>query len=144
MNPTLPADYLEQMKGDDPEAYRSEVLGEFRAGVATFFDFESIAACVVEGRRELGPVDGVRYVAFVDPSGGSGRDTFTLAIAHAQGDRIVIEARGLRRSIRRVSLRKLRRFWQATAAVTYWGTAMRANGPERLFARMACATKSPS
>ena len=27
MNPTLPADYLERMKSDDPEAYRSEVLG---------------------------------------------------------------------------------------------------------------------
>jgi hypothetical protein len=35
MNPTLPADYLERTEQDDPEAYRSEVLGEFRAGIAT-------------------------------------------------------------------------------------------------------------
>jgi len=34
MNPTLPADYLERMAADDPEAYRSEVLGEFRTGIA--------------------------------------------------------------------------------------------------------------
>jgi hypothetical protein len=32
MNPTLPADYLDRMEADDPEAYRSEVLGEFRRG----------------------------------------------------------------------------------------------------------------
>ncbi len=31
MNPTLPADYLERMEADDPEAYRSEVLGEFHS-----------------------------------------------------------------------------------------------------------------
>jgi hypothetical protein len=42
MNPSLPADYLERMKQDDPEAYRSEVLGEFRAGVSTFLDSESL------------------------------------------------------------------------------------------------------
>jgi hypothetical protein len=30
MNPELPADYLARMQQDDPEAYRSEVLGEFR------------------------------------------------------------------------------------------------------------------
>ena len=46
MNPTLPLDYLQRMAQDDPEAYRSEVLGEFRAGVTTFFDPEALSACV--------------------------------------------------------------------------------------------------
>ena len=46
MNPTLPADYLTRMAQDDPEAYRSEVLGEFRQGVSTFLDAEAIAASV--------------------------------------------------------------------------------------------------
>ncbi|MET0153578.1 MAG: hypothetical protein ABW298_13335 [Candidatus Binatia bacterium] len=49
MNPTLPADYLERMRQDDFEAYRSEVLGEFRAGVSAFLDADALAACVVEG-----------------------------------------------------------------------------------------------
>ena len=52
MNPTLPADYLTRMEQDDPDAYRSEVLGEFRAGVSTFLDPEAIAACVATGVRE--------------------------------------------------------------------------------------------
>jgi hypothetical protein len=38
MNPTLPADYLDRMRTDYPEAYRSEVLGEFRAGLTTLLD----------------------------------------------------------------------------------------------------------
>jgi hypothetical protein len=92
MNPLLPADYLQRMREDDPEAYRSEVLGEFRAGVVTFLDADMLAACVVEGRHELAPVDGTKYTAFTDPAGGSGKDAMTLAIAHAQGDRIVLDA----------------------------------------------------
>jgi hypothetical protein len=90
MNPTLPANYIERMREDDPEAYRSEVLGEFRAGVSTFFDADQLAACVVEGRRELGPAESISYTAFVDPSGGS-RDAFTLAIAHLNGQRVTID-----------------------------------------------------
>ncbi|MBI4605859.1 MAG: hypothetical protein HY721_28165 [Planctomycetes bacterium] len=90
MNPTLPRDYLERMREEDPEAYRSEVLGEFRSGVATFFEPEALDAVVVRGRRELEPADGVRYSAFVDPSGGS-RDAFTLAVAHRDGERVVVD-----------------------------------------------------
>jgi hypothetical protein len=53
MNPTLPADYLTRMETDDPEAYRSEVLGEFRTGTAALFDPDAIAACVMPGVHEL-------------------------------------------------------------------------------------------
>lgn len=47
----------------------------------TYFDAERVGECTVEGRRELRPVAGRRYVAFVDMSGGSSDDA-TLAIAH--------------------------------------------------------------
>lgn len=90
MNPTLPADYLRRMQADDPEAYRSEVLGEFRAGIATFLDPDALTACVTEGVRERAPEPKFRYSAFVDPSGGR-RDAFTLAIAHREGDRAVLD-----------------------------------------------------
>jgi hypothetical protein len=83
MNPTLPADYLQRMSEDDPEAYRSEVLGEFRAGVSSFLDPELLQACVTE-RVEIPPAVGIVYGGFVDPSGGS-RDAFALAIAHRDG-----------------------------------------------------------
>jgi hypothetical protein len=90
MNPTLSADYLQRMAADDPEAYRSEVLGEFRAGVSAFLDPDAIAACIDAGVRERPPVPERAYVAFVDPSGGR-RDAFTLAIAHAERDRAVLD-----------------------------------------------------
>jgi hypothetical protein len=83
MNPTLPADYLARMAQDDPEAYRSEVLGEFRAGVATLFDPDALDAVVDRGTRERLPASGVRYVGFVDASAGR-RDKFAVAVAHGE------------------------------------------------------------
>lgn len=55
MNPTLPSDYLNRMMVDDPEAYRSEVLGEFRSGVGSLFDPEALEVCVDRGTRERVP-----------------------------------------------------------------------------------------
>ncbi len=84
MNPTLPADYLRRMEQDDPEAYRSEVLGEFRAGVSVFFDAAALDACVDRGVRERMPVAGVRYAAGFDASGGRS-DAAALSIARLEG-----------------------------------------------------------
>ncbi len=89
MNPKLPADYLERMRIDDPEAYRSEVLGEFRAGVSTLFDTVALDACVDKDIREREPSKYREHVAFVDASSGSGQDAFALSVAHAEGDRVV-------------------------------------------------------
>jgi hypothetical protein len=44
----------------------------------------------VPDRRELLPAEDVHYLAFVDPSGGS-KDAFSVAIAHRDGERIVID-----------------------------------------------------
>jgi hypothetical protein len=91
MNPTLPADYLDRMKEEDPEAYRSEVLGEFREGVASFIEEEALEACVAHGRpRELPPAAGISYQAFVDPSGGS-KDAFTVSVGHKDGECVVVD-----------------------------------------------------
>lgn len=91
MNPLLPADYLKRMEADDPEAYRSEVLGEFRAGLSSLFDPDALDAVVIRGRRELPPSSAMYYRAFADPSGGRS-DSFTLAIGHAiSGGRVVVD-----------------------------------------------------
>lgn len=90
MNPLLPQDYLQRMEADDPEAYRAEVLGEFRSGIATFLDAEALAACVDTGVREREPRPGVQYRAFADPSGGR-RDRFTVGIAHAENGQAVLD-----------------------------------------------------
>ncbi len=90
MNPLLPDDYLQQMERDDPEGFRSEVLGEFRSGVSTFLDPDAITACVASGIRERLPVVGVDYTAFCDPSGGR-HDRFAVAIGHADGEDDVLD-----------------------------------------------------
>lgn len=92
MNPTLPADYLQRMAQDDPEAYRSEVLGEFRTGLTTLFDPDALAACVAADIRERPPERDVRYGAFTDAASGSGKDAFTFAVAHLDKDRAVLDA----------------------------------------------------
>lgn len=84
MNPLLPADYLAKMEQDDPEAYRSEVSGEFRTGISTFLDPDALASCVGD-YRELPPGGGIRRGAFFDASGGQ-RDAAALAIARRDGD----------------------------------------------------------
>lgn len=90
MNPTLPADYLARMAQDDPDAYRSEVLGEFRAGVSTFFDPDVLEMSVAAGIRERAPDAGRTYVAHYDASGGR-VDAAALAIAHADDERVVLD-----------------------------------------------------
>jgi hypothetical protein len=79
---------------EDPVAAASEYgqdgRVQFRRDVEAFLDPEAVRAVVVEGRRELAPEPGHRYVAFVDPSGGS-QDSFTLAIAHKEADLGVLD-----------------------------------------------------
>jgi hypothetical protein len=91
MNPTLPADYLRRMEQDDPEAYRSEVLGEFRAGILSLFDPDALQACVATGVRERAWDRSNFYFSFVDAASGTGKDCFTVSIAHAEGERAVLD-----------------------------------------------------
>src|SRR5690606_15883470 len=91
MNPKLGADYLARMEADDPDAYRSEVLGEFRAGVTTLLDPDALAAVVESGVRERLPIAGVRYFGYADAASGSGKDAFALAISHRDGERAVLD-----------------------------------------------------
>jgi hypothetical protein len=82
MNPTLPAEAIARALEEDPEGGSAEWLGEFRSDVASFVSREAAEACVVVGRYELPPGDGVRHQAFVDAASGSGADRMALGIAH--------------------------------------------------------------
>ena len=81
MNPTLSTDYLQRMADEDPEAYRSEVLGEFRAGVSTFLESDAIQSCVRSGIREVPYEPGMCCIGHVDSASGSGTDRFAVSIA---------------------------------------------------------------
>lgn len=95
MNPTLPQHVVDDAMRDDPEAARAEYGAEFRSDVASFLDADLITDCVRPKPLEMHPAKGVRYFAYVDPSGG-GKDEFTLAIGHRERDATVIDlVRGL-------------------------------------------------
>jgi hypothetical protein len=90
MNPSLDVSRIEDARAEDPAAAASEWDAEFRADISAFIDPEALAGCVEAGIRERPPAPGVQYYAFCDPSGGS-QDSMTVAIAHADGDRAVLD-----------------------------------------------------
>jgi hypothetical protein len=91
MNCTVPQSIISEATERDPASAAAEYGAEFRTDIESFVSREVIDAAVVPGRYELPPVPGIAYVAFVDPSGGSA-DSMTLAVAHMQADRVVIDA----------------------------------------------------
>ncbi len=91
MNPTVPQAVIDQAYADDEASARAEYGAEFRADLEAFVSREAIDAAVIPDRLELPPLADVEYRAFVDPSGGSGADSMTLAIAHRDGDRILLD-----------------------------------------------------
>jgi len=54
------------------------------------FNADTVGDAIIAGRKFLSPVPSVAYVAFVDMSGGGGDDS-TLAIAHADAGRVVLD-----------------------------------------------------
>jgi hypothetical protein len=81
-NPTLPESVVARALERDHAAASAEYLAQFRTDIESFIAREAVEAATVPGRRELPPTTGVSYVAWTDPAGGSGGDSFTLAIAH--------------------------------------------------------------
>jgi hypothetical protein len=92
MNPTVPQSVVDEAMLTDPSHATAEYLAEFRVDVESFVSREVVDAAVVGGRYELPRIEGVSYVGFCDPSGGS-NDSMTLAIAHGERgtDRIVLD-----------------------------------------------------
>jgi hypothetical protein len=90
MNPSLPQSVVDRAFEEDPEGAAAEFDAEFRSDLEQFVSREAIEACVAKGVTVRAPVAGVRYFGFCDPSGGSA-DSMTLAIAHADGKRVVVD-----------------------------------------------------
>jgi hypothetical protein len=90
MNPTVPQEIINAAFDEDPAKAAAEWMAEFRKDREAYVSREVVDAATEIGRHELSPAQHT-YVAFVDPSGGSS-DSFTLAIAHREGDRGVLDA----------------------------------------------------
>lgn len=90
-NELVPESFIQQQLDNDPESGSAEWLAEFRSDISDFVPREIIEAAIVLGRHELPCQRGKHYYGFVDPSGGSS-DSMALAIAHRDGDRLILDA----------------------------------------------------
>ena len=90
MNPGIDARIISEAYEDDPANAAAEYGAAFRDDIAAFVAREAVDACIAPGRFELPPLSTVRYMAFVDPSGGSA-DSMTLAIAHIEFNRATLD-----------------------------------------------------
>jgi hypothetical protein len=90
LNPTVPQSVIDDAYRADPAAAAAEYGAQFRSDIEGFLRPEWISAAVADGVQERNPVQGVTYTAFADPSGGAS-DAFTLAIAHNEGQRLVLD-----------------------------------------------------
>ena len=83
-NPSLPRRIIDAALERDPEAAAAEWLAEWRSDLVDYIDRAVVDSCVARGVHEIPPAAGVSYVGFVDPAGGSGGDSMTLGVAHAE------------------------------------------------------------
>jgi hypothetical protein len=90
MNPTISEAFIAGELASDDAAARAEYLAEFRSDIETFLSREIVEACIEVGCQGRPPLPTIPYVGFVDPSGGVG-DSFALAIAHAEGEDVVLD-----------------------------------------------------
>lgn len=82
MNPSVPQSIIDEAMAKDSSAAAAEWLARFRDDIEGYISADAVYACVAVGIHERPPEARNRYVAFADPAGGSGKDSFTLAIAH--------------------------------------------------------------
>lgn len=90
-NSTLSQRIVDRAFEDDAQRARAEYGGEFRDDVSGYVTREVVESCVAWEVRERPPSGEFHYSAFTDPSGGL-NDAMTLAIAHVEADRVVLDA----------------------------------------------------
>jgi hypothetical protein len=90
MNPSVDRQVIDDAYEEDPIAAAAEYGAEFRDDIEAFVTPEVVERATVKGRLYVPFEPGHRYVAFVDPAGGSGQDSMTLAIARRYGNKAVL------------------------------------------------------
>jgi hypothetical protein len=89
-NPLLPQSVVDRALANDPEAAAAEWLADWRTDLSDYIDRAVVDACVARGIVEVPPAVGPTYAAFVDPAGGPGGDSMTLAIGHLERDNCAV------------------------------------------------------
>lgn len=96
-NPTIPEHIVTGALARDPEVARAEWLAQWRDDLNNFIDRALVEAALDRGVLARPPVSNTHYVAGCDPSGGRS-DSFTYAVAHREGEMIILDMLGERRA----------------------------------------------
>jgi hypothetical protein len=86
MNPLLPAAVIDKALAEDAPKARAEYLNIWREDLSDFIPFDVIESCTEWGVHERPPQPGISYYAYADCAGGTGSDSFALAIAERAKD----------------------------------------------------------
>ena len=90
-NPLIKQETVDRALKSNYELNLAEYLWQLRDDVAGFISRDVVESCVVRGRHERLPIEGVSYTAFIDGAGGSGGgDSFTLGISHREANGLVV------------------------------------------------------
>ena len=90
-NESLPQRVVDEAMEKDAASASSEYLGLWRTDISALIDRETIEARVSRGVSVRAPLAQFNYVGGVDPSGRSGSDSFTMAIAHLEDGVAVLD-----------------------------------------------------
>jgi hypothetical protein len=86
MNPRLSVSVVDEALAEDAPRARAEYLNVWRDDTSDFCPLDVIEEATDFGVYERPPQPGVRYVCYVDAAGGTGADSYALAIAHRERD----------------------------------------------------------
>ena len=82
MNPSVPQSFIDRHTAEDLARAAAEYGAQFRADLEALVSREAVSACTSMGVYERAPMSGITYFAGLDASGGSGKDSMALSIAH--------------------------------------------------------------
>jgi len=92
LNPLISQDLIDRELADDPAGADAEWMANFRNDIGGWLDISLIDAAVDYGITVRPPVSSFhKYTAAADPSGGSGKDSFTAAISHNEKGMAVLD-----------------------------------------------------
>ncbi len=93
MNPCLPQHVIDRALEQDAAKARAEYQNVWREDLSDFIPIDVIDAATDWGvsERPPSPNRSIKYIAWADAAGGTGKDSFALAIAHKETkDRIAV------------------------------------------------------
>jgi hypothetical protein len=90
MNPQLRQSVIDRALAEDAPKASAEFRNIWREDLSDFVPLDVLEACTDAGVHERPPQPNVQYVAYCDPALGTGKDSFTVAVAHCEGDDKVV------------------------------------------------------